>query len=392
MTVFGRFGYACAVTGSPAAARPPSRLTYVDWARGFAVLAMIETHGMFGWTRAEDKGTPAFALIRLAGGYPAALFLFLAGISAALVSDRDRSRGVGDDAARRRGLRRALTVLGYAFAFRVVMLASGGFGRWADLLRVDVLNCIAVSLMLIALALALPTGRGRLLACGGLAAAIAVATPIAWDGGWWRGWPVPLAGYFTGRVRDSLFPIFPWASYAAAGAACGLLIARGRERGHEGRTIALLAAAGAFVIPAALLLHRYGPGLPATEDFWYTSPTYSAIKCAIVVLLLGASYLADRLPGPSALRQLGRTSLLVYWAHLEIVYGRWIAPEARGALSLEEASWGVALLAGAMLALSLGRTGAAGPPSGEGRTARSERTVVAPEITRAAAPPAGPSA
>src|SRR5438874_494792 len=140
MTVFGGFGYACAVTGSPSAAAR-SRLSYVDWARGLAVLAMIHTHGMFGWTRPEDRGTRAFVLTRLAGGYPAALFLFLAGVSAALVAARERSRGMGDAEVRRRGLRRGLIVLGYAFAFRIAMLASGGFGRWADLLRVDVLNC-----------------------------------------------------------------------------------------------------------------------------------------------------------------------------------------------------------------------------------------------------------
>src|SRR5205814_9742309 len=149
---------------------------------------------------------------------------------------------------RGRGLRRGIVVLGYAFAFRIVMLASGGFGRWADLLRVDVLNCIAVSLVLVALALGMPTERSRLLACGALAAAVALATPIAWDGGWWRGWPVPLAGYATGRVRDALFPIFPWSAYAAAGAACGLIVARGREKGDEGRAIALLAGVGAAAI------------------------------------------------------------------------------------------------------------------------------------------------
>jgi len=393
MTVFGGFGYACAVTGSPSATRTASRLGYVDWARGLAVLAMIHTHGMFGWTRAEDRATRVFVLSRLAGGFPAALFLFLAGLSAALVAARERSKGLDAAETRRRALRRGLTVLGYALAFRIVMLASGGFGRWADLLRVDVLNCIGVSLLLLAFALGLARERGRLIACLGLAGAVAFLTPLSWDGTWWRGWPVPLAGYFTGRVADSLFPILPWSAYAAAGAACGLVLARARERGEEGRTLAVLAVGGAAMVPVALLAHLDGPRLYAREDFWYTSPSYTAVKVGVVLVLLGLAALADRLPGPSALRQLGRTSLIVYWAHLEIVYGRWIAPEARGALSVEEATWGVVLLAAAMLLLSLARTSLGGGPSGAGGAERVRPEMQAPPaITPAAAPPGGRTA
>ena len=164
-----------------------SRLGYLDWARGLAVILMINTHAFSAWTVAEDRGTRLFALARLFGGYPAPLFLFLAGLSAALVAERERAKGSNGGEVRRRGLRRGLTVLGFAFVFRVGMLASGGFGRAADLLRVDVLNCIAVSLMLVALALGLPSVRGRLAAALGLAAGIALLTPLAWDTSWWKG-------------------------------------------------------------------------------------------------------------------------------------------------------------------------------------------------------------
>jgi hypothetical protein len=77
-------------------------------------------------------------------------------------------------------------------------------------------------------------------------------------------------------------------------------------------------------------------------------------------VLLALAFLLDRIPGPSALRQLGRTSLLVYWAHLEIVYGKWIAPGLRGSLSVEEAGCGVVVLMLVMLALSIARTHAHG--------------------------------
>ena len=149
--------------GSPGYAGPEraSRLGYLDWARGLAVLLMINTHAFSAWTVAEDRGTRLFGMARLFGGYPAPLFLFLAGVSAALVAEKERAKGMDSREIRRRALRRGLTVLGYAFLFRVALLASGGFGRAADLLRVDVLNCIAVSLLLVAFALGRPSPSDR---------------------------------------------------------------------------------------------------------------------------------------------------------------------------------------------------------------------------------------
>jgi uncharacterized membrane protein len=356
MTAFAGFGYAWPVTGSLPLPERPSRLGYLDWARGLAVLLMIHTHGLFAWTAPDDRDTRLFGVTRLAGGFPAALFLFLAGLSAALVAERERRKGVLGAEIRGRALHRALTVFGYAIAFRVWMLASGGFGRFADLLRVDVLNCIAVSLALVALVLRPDTRRHRGLAAGGLAVAIAVLTPLAWDAVRWQGWPTAVAGYFTGRVPDALFPIFPWTAFAAVGAACGVGLAAARDRQAEGRAIAGLAALGAAAIPLALLADRRGPALYPSYDYWYTSPSYVALKAGIVLLLLAASYVADKAPGQAPIRLLGRTSLFVYWAHLEIVYGRWLTKGAQGSLTVETAAWSVAVLVVAMVLLAVVRT------------------------------------
>lgn len=54
-------------------------------------------------------------------------------------------------------------------------------------------------------------------------------------------------------------------------------------------------------------------------------------------------------------RQLGQTSLLIYWVHIELVYGRWAEPYKQKTPLAETALWALAVIA-VMLALSVGKT------------------------------------
>jgi uncharacterized membrane protein len=332
------------------------RVGYVDWARGACVLLMLHTHAFYSWVRPEDHGTPVFGWTRFIGGYPGAIFLFLSGLVQALAAEAALRRGASPGRAALNGAVRGLVVLVWAFLFRLWMLATSDFAEPRHLLRVDVLNCIGVSLMLVsAAALAWRTWPQRLVSAVGLAAAIALATPLAWDSPLVARVPAALGRYVSGRLEDSLFPVFPWAGFAAVGAAAGLLLDRARRAGWEGRFLLAAGAAGTCGIALGLLFDR-GPALYARYDFWHTSPSYFLVKAGVTLVVLAAAFLASALPGWSPLRQLGRTSLLVYWVHIEIVYGQYVAPAARGTLPVAYAAAGVVLLTAAMLILSLART------------------------------------
>jgi hypothetical protein len=255
----------------------------------------------------------------------------------------------------RAGVVRGLEILGYAFLFRFWMFASGRFGSPQDLLRVDILNCIGASLLVVGVvALPWPRRAARIAAALVIAAAIVGLAPLTWDSALARHLPVGLAGYIDGRQPGSFFPPFPWAGFAALGAAAGVLLASRRER--AGRLFGGMAALGAALIPLGLLADRVSPAVYPRYDFWHTSPAYFAVKAGIVLLTMAAAYAFDRLPGQGPIRQLGRTSLLVYWVHLEIIYGDHVVPGARGNLPLGQAVVAVAILMLAMLALSYSRT------------------------------------
>jgi uncharacterized membrane protein len=338
----------------------PGRLDYVDWLRGFAVLLMMQTHAYDAWLGPEAKRTAFFGWSRLAGGYPAPLFLFLAGLSLALLTDARLRNGAPARAVGREAAKRALEVLGYAALFRLWMFVTSGFAKPSDLLRVDVLNCIGVSMLLVGpLVLASGDRRARVLRSLGLAAAVALLTPLAWDLPWPEAIPFWLRGYWSGRAPGSFFPVFPWAGFTAVGAAVGLLLASARAADREGQRVLALVALGAALVPTALLLDRL-PSLYPRLDFWWTSPNYFLIKVAVLLLLLGVAWAWGRAPWaawPSPVRQLGRTSLLVYWIHVEVVYGGLVAPALKGRLGVAQASLALLLLSLAMLGLSLARSG-----------------------------------
>jgi len=72
----------------------PSRLAYIDWMRGLACLLMFQTHCYDAWLSPEARHSTFSMYSQLLGTFPAPLFLFLAGISSALVVDRLRQKGV----------------------------------------------------------------------------------------------------------------------------------------------------------------------------------------------------------------------------------------------------------------------------------------------------------
>ena len=94
---------------------------------------------------------------------------------------------------------------------------------------------------------------------------------------------------------------------------------------------------------------QYFASLPfsiyAQSEFWLNSPAQVLIKQGVTLLLASFAFLWTRYAvngGWSWVRQFGTTSLLVYWVHVELVYGRWLwflhadcipAPESLRALT-----------------------------------------------------------
>jgi fucose 4-O-acetylase-like acetyltransferase len=128
---------------------------------------------------------------------------------------------------------------------------------------------------------------------------------------------------------------------------------------RESLTAGLLGGGGAALYFVAQWLDVAPLRLYASYDYWHTSPNFFLARVGILLMILFACYAWCRW-GAGAWRfspmiQLGQTSLLVYWVHIEFVYGRFsILPKQ--AVSISTASLGLLAIFVAMLLLSMART------------------------------------
>ncbi len=341
--------------------RNRSRLAFVDVARGLAVVLMLQTHAYDAWLRPELRQTEFFRWSQLIGGLPGAFFLFLMGVSMALGNDASRDRGAAGAIIIKRTLVRAGLLLVVAFLFRLALFLASNRPDVNAIFRVDILNCLAVSLALLAPLDLLPKRGSRVFLASGVGIWFAMATPFVWDGGLVTGLPERLAGYLTGRVPNTTFPLFPWAAYAFAGHAMGSLIGAARKQGID-RMMNLLLGAGVAMIPTSLLLDRLETIGPK-YDYWWTSPNFVLIKIGVLIVLVWLCFQFDRLvsrvgrwlePVSGAMVQVGRTSLFIYCVHVDLVYGSKAFPKLWRSCEIGEASRNLVLLTFGMLALSYG--------------------------------------
>ncbi len=341
--------------------------------RGLACVLMFQTHCYDSWLSPGARQSKFFMYSQLGGTFPAPLFLFLAGISFALVTDKLRQKNLAPAQIARATIRRGGEIFAFGLLFRLQeYLIAWGWAPFSDLLRVDVLNTIGLSMMLmgvlcwlvLSLQRAGETRVALVLSSAGTALLISLLTPPLWTN-WQPHWlPWPLESYINGvhnlgTPQPWLFPVFPWTAFAFAGLAAGFILQSEWARNREALIFFLAGVAGLVLIAAARWLDGQPHQLYAAYDYWHTSPTFLWLRVGMLLVILTASYAWCRWGaaqwGFSPLIQLGQASLLVYWVHLEFVYGRASILPKHG-VDVRNASLGLLTIFLAMLTLAFLRT------------------------------------
>jgi len=331
------------------------RLAFIDWTRGLAAVIMLTGHTFHSFTETSARDKGPYILSQFLGGIPPAIFLFLTGITFAFLMDRQEKQELSAWKRIAGALKRSRYLFLLAFLFRIQLYVFGfPTSPASELLKVDVLNCMGLAMLVFA-PMAVFTTRERVRLCIVLGLVIAGLAPVVSmiDG---ASLPAIVRSYFFPSL--SSFGFFPWASYLAFGLAAGSMI-RIVKPEDLGRAMLWTLAIGMGVVMVA----RYFGDLPysiyANSDYWLNSPAMTLTKMGAVLALLAVAYLwvhtgleSERW---SLFRQLGTTSLLVYWVHIEIVYGRWFGIWKEDLSVGQVAAFTIVLLA-LMTVLSILRT------------------------------------
>jgi len=182
--------------------------------------------------------------------------------------------------------------------------------------------------------------------------AIALASPLIANLSW-EHTPVLIRDYLAPTPGTGRFAFFPFASYVGFGLAAGIIVKR-VPRDRFDRLMQWL-----FLIGFALIFGgQYFAGIPfslySSSDFWSNGPTLVLIRIGISLLLLAGAYLWTEYcagDGWSWMQCLGRSSLLVYWVHVMLVYGDSTKRFHRG-LSIGQTTLVTLAIVAAMVALA----------------------------------------
>ncbi|MBK5292582.1 MAG: DUF1624 domain-containing protein [Acidobacteriia bacterium] len=329
------------------------RLPFLDWARGFAVLIMILCHAFNSFTQVPLRTSGAYMLSQSIGGMASVLFLFMAGMTFAFQMASADRRHQNILPRWRSAAMRGAYVLALAYAFRLTTWAFDYPGSPArTILKVDILNCMGLSMLLLSAVAMVDPARRVWAALGAGCTIIALAPLVALPD--WSAMPTVVYHYVV--QQRGVFALFPYAAYLSLGLATGLLLTRPAKPNLDHLMMGT-AALGTALIMAG----KYASQLPFTlypkMDYWLHSPALMSIRTGIVLLVIAAAYLWTEYAtggGWSWMQAMGKTSLLVYFVHIMIVYG-WVSQPWRRALTVEQSAIATLLLTAAMVALAQAR-------------------------------------
>ena len=307
--------------------------------RGLGVLIMLQGHVLEAWVRPQDRSTEWFWLSQFLGGLPAPIFLFLVGVSLALVLDRLRQKGTSAWQISTKVLRRSgwLLLLAYVFRFEQYLVwypASKG----SDVFRVDTLNCIAICTLVVGLlSVAFKSRLANLAAMATTTVAFVFLVPWIYP---MKGLPSFVLSYLNGNGHPWYFSFVPWAAFTLAGITFGYALLEGKARMGEPEFFKRVAV-------AAVVVYAVGVGMGLSTIFEYgfydyslTSPHFFFVRLGWILLIFYGSYLWSARKTEAAwspLITLGQASLVVYWLHIEIVYGR-LLPQFSRSMEISRAT------------------------------------------------------
>ncbi len=355
-----------------------ARVVFIDLLRGWAGLVMIEVHVVNAFVLPATRTESWFPVLNFLNGLVAPSFLFVAGMVFVFVSERKLDQFRSFRGAFWKQLARIGLVWGVGymlhlpfFSFRRILQETTPEG-WLKFYQADVLHCIAAGLLVLFLMrIALKSERGYRVFLWMSTIVVVGCAPFLWDIDF-NEYLHPFAGAYLNGTHFSQFPVFPWLGFLFVGGVTGMSLLRAQKAGTEELHMKQVALWGAAAVLAALIVGEQFVVPGGSADI-RPQPVFFLLRIGVVFLLLAGLwwYVRFRRTDRSFVLDVSRETLLVYAAHLLIIYGtfwndRSLAGIYGKSLNLWECAAATVLLSGAMIGLAIawGRIKAASRPLG----------------------------
>lgn len=272
---------------------PTQRLLWLDLFRGLAVLGMVWTHSVHTFLNAPLHETVWYHELDYYHGLIAPAFFWIAGFVRAHITSAAPKPALP-------ALKRLLMVLLIAYLMYVPWLDLLNAQAWRAACTVNVLHCLAISGMLMLMAERFGRWRHAV-----VAVLLVLFVGLEKSAESWRTGLLLIDQYFN-RSQGSLFALFPWVGFGLAG-----FLTRRLWNGTVNRYSVLV-----FVLGVLLAFAQpYSPWPGGLPEFFLERLGWVMMAAVLV------SCVADRLSAFTAwLRLAGRESLLLYIAHLMLIY------------------------------------------------------------------------
>ena len=289
---------------------------------------MICWHTMDAWTVLEGREHLPFQAMGFVGGWAAPMFLLLAGVALPYAGAARIARGDSWPQAARALARRGWQVFLIAHLFRLQSFLLNPTARWNGIFKPDILNVLGLGMVVTAWCWRRATSTAAALRWLLLPALIVmfVITPLSRI--WW--WPTLLPPRLEAYIRPvgnmGVFSLFPSIAYVFIGAWIGsILVQRSVSDVAFHKRLGLGGAAALAVGLAAMFVP-----FPPVSTIGLSAIIVMRTGAIVVALVAVWWWMRWRPAGRrSPMLVFGRTSLFVYWVHVELAYGVFSYPIRR---------------------------------------------------------------
>ncbi len=306
------------------------RLIFIDLMRAFAVLQMVQGHTINALLSPEYRTLDSgfFYIWHTIRGFTAPIFMFTSGLAFTYLL-RSANAPFWQNPRIVKGLKRVglLLFLGYLLRFpftHLLNISDISFGQWLTFYTVDALHLIGFGLLFVIIlsiiAEKFKISDNIVFLSGALFFFLLAPTVLTSESV--NSLPLVIRNYFSDKF-GSLFPLFPWAGYVLSGALLGSFIAQNKELVKSKVFSYNLVFYGTLFVSLSVIISQLSVHGLIEDLYWVEIIKLVALRLGVVIALYGVATIIEKKMNycPQIIKLLGANTLLIYVAHLLLLYG-----------------------------------------------------------------------